>query len=336
MSPLPVAASTSTARRPAGGVGVSLYDAQLIGGAGDVIVRGTAAGGIGIQFGYGSAITTTTGSIGLYGIGADFGLDIADGALDTDSGDITLDGTATAATAIAGVRVTGDGLVTNGGDITVTGNSAGGVGVQLGDGGTFAIGSGGGAITIDGTGIDAGVLMQGNQVASAGGAVSITGTGATTGVSLDGSEVDSAGGGIDIDGTASAAGGVGVSLYDAQLIGGAGDVIVRGTAAGGIGIQFGYGSAITTTTGSIGLYGIGADFGLDIADGALDTDSGDITLDGTATAATAIAGVRVTGDGLVTNGGDISGDRQQCRWRGRAAGRWRYVRDRQRRRRDHH
>ena len=289
-----------------GGAGVYLYDAQLTGGAGDVIVRGTAAAGIGIQFGYGSAISTTTGAIGLYGTGADFGLDIADGALDTDSGDITLEGTATATTATAGVRVTGNGLVTNGGDIRVTGTSAGGVGVQLGDGSAFAIGSGGGAITIEGTGIDAGVLMQGNQVSSSGGAVSITGTGTTTGVSLDGSEIDSAGGGIDIEGTASAAGGSGVSLSNAQLIGGAGDVTVRGTAAAGVGVLLANGAGISTTTGAISLYGTGADFGLDIADGALDTGSGDITLEGTATAATAIAGVRVTGDGLTTNGGDIT------------------------------
>src|SRR5690606_6210904 len=123
--------------------------------------------------------------------------------------------------------------------------------------------------------IDAGVLMQDNQVASGGGAVSITGIGGDLGVSLQASDIDSAGGDIDIDGSASAPGGAGVYLYDAQLTGGAGDVIVRGTAAAGIGIQFGYGSAISTTTGAIGLYGTGADFGLDIADGALDTDSGD-------------------------------------------------------------
>ena len=286
-------------------VGVLLSSLAVVGGSGDVLIDGLSSAGIGILFEYGASVSTTTGAIGLYGTGADFGLDIADGALDTVSGDITLDGTATAADAVAGVRVTGDGLTTNGGDITITGSSAGGVGVQLGDGGAFAIGSGGGAITIEGTGIDAGVLMQDNQVASGGGAVSITGTGGDLGVSLYGSDIDSAGGDIDIDGTASAAGGAGVYLYDAQLTGGAGDVIVRGTAAAGIGIQFGYGSAISTTTGAIGLYGTGADFGLDIADGALDTDSGDITLEGTATAATATAGVRVTGNGLVTNGGDI-------------------------------
>ena len=288
------------------GIGVYSEGVDLIGGAGDVTVTGIAPLGIGILFGDGAGVSTTTGAIGLYGTGADFGLDIADGALDTDSGDITLEGTATATTATAGVRVAGDGLVTNGGDITVTGTSAGGVGVQLGDGSAFAIGSGGGAITIEGLGIDAGVLMQGNQVASGEGAVSITGTGANVGVALDGSEIDSAGGAIDIEGSATGTGATGVSLYAAQLIGGAGDVTVTGSAVAGIGIALANGSSVSTTTGAIGLYGTGADFGLDITDGALDTDSGDITLDGTATATTATAGVRVTGDGLVTNGGDIT------------------------------
>ena len=284
---------------------VLLSEIDVIGASGDISVRGISQLGNGVLFEYGASISTATGAIGLYGTGADFGLDIADGAIDTDSGDITLEGTATAATAIAGVRVTGDGLTTDGGDIRVTGTSAGGVGVQLGDGSTFAIGSGGGAISIEGTGIDVGVLMQLNDVASGGGAVSVTGTGAFFGVSLEASDIDSAGGSIDIEGTASASGGSGVSLVGTQLIGGAGDVTVRGTAADGIGLLLARGTNISTTTGSIGLYGTGADFGLDITDGALDTDSGDITLEGTATAATAIAGVRVTGGGLTTDGGDI-------------------------------
>ena len=288
-------------------VGTLVSSLQIIGGSGDVGITGTSANGIGLQFADGAGVDTTTGAIGLYGTGAGFGLDIADGALDTDSGDITLVGEATATDATAGVRVTGDGLTTDGGDITVRGTSAGGVGVQLGDGSDpFAVGSGGGAILIEGTGVTAGVLMQDNQVDSGGGAVTITGEGGALGVSLDDGSVDSGGGDIAIEGTADDADGIGVSLYAAQLTGGAGDVIVRGTAAGGIGIALADGSGIDTTTGAIGLYGTGAGFGLDIADGALDTDSGDITLVGEATAADATAGVRVTGDGLVTNGGDIT------------------------------
>jgi hypothetical protein len=289
----------------ASGAGVSLYDVQLTGGAGDVIVRGTAAGGIGIEFGYGSTISTTTGAIGLYGTGADFGLDIADGALDTDSGDITLDGTATAATAIAGVRVTGPGLVTNGGDITVTGTSAGGVGVQLGDGTAFAIGSGGGAITIDGTGIAAGVLMQGNQVASGGGAVSITGSGGDLGVSLDGSDIDSAGGDIDIEGTASAVGGTGIDLAGARLLAGSGRVDIFGSAATGTGVRFDGASGIATTTGDISLTGIGQEVGLALDGGEFTTDSGHIDLRGRGMGAESAGLVIGNGVNIVTDGGGI-------------------------------
>ena len=286
-------------------VGVELSDLEVIAWAGDVVIDGSAAAGIGILFEDGASVSTTTGAIGLYGTGADFGLDIADGALDTDSGDITLDGTATAADAVAGVRVTGDGLVTNGGDITVTGSSAGGVGVQLGDGGAFAIGSGGGAITIDGTGIDAGVLMDGNQVASGGGAVSITGSGTDVGVSLDGSDIDSNGGDIDIDGTASVVGGVGIDLAGARLLAGTGQVNIFGNAATGTGVRFDSASAIATTTGDISLTGIGEDVGLTLDGGEFTTDSGHIDLRGRGTGAESAGLVIGNGVSIVTDGGGI-------------------------------
>ncbi len=290
----------------AGAIGVYADGVDLTSGAGALTVIGDAAQGVGIQFANGAGVTTTTGAIGLYGTGATFGLDVGNGAITTNSGNITLDGTATAANATAGVRVTGTGLATNGGTIVVTGNSAGGVGVQLGDGSNpFAVGSSGGAITIHGVGVDAGVLMQNNQVTSGGGAVAITGSGAALGVSLTNGGVDSAGGNVDVNGDASAAGGVGVVLSAAPLSSGAGHVIVHGDAAQGVGIQFANGAGVTTTTGAIGLYGTGATFGLDVGNGAITTNSGNITLDGTATAANATAGVRVTGTGLATNGGTI-------------------------------
>lgn len=145
----------------AGAIGVYADGVDLTSGAGALTVIGDARRGVGIQFANGAGVTTTTGAIGLYGTGATFGLDVGNGAITTNSGNITLDGTATAANATAGVRVTGTGLATNGGTIVVTGNSAGGVGVQLGDGSNpFAVGSSGGAITIHGVGVDAGVLMQ--------------------------------------------------------------------------------------------------------------------------------------------------------------------------------
>ncbi len=286
-------------------VGVHVDAISLISGVGDLTVAGSAPLGVGVLFANGAGVSTTSGAISLVGEGANFGLDLGDGALDTDSGDITLDGTALAATATAGVRMTGGGLTTSGGDISVTGSSAGGAGVQLGDGGAFAIGSGGGAITIEGTGIDAGVLMQGNQVASAGGAVSITGAGATTGVSLDGSDLDSAGGDIGIDGTASASGGTGVDLSDARMSSGAGNVAVLGNATAGTGVSFGGDAGITTTTGGISLTGIGADVGLVINGGQLVTDSGHFDLRGRGTGSASDGLVIGPNVSIVTDGGGI-------------------------------
>ena len=97
--------------------------------------------------------------------------------------------------------------------------------------------------------------------------------------------IDSGGGEIHVVGAASAAAGVGVHSYGFDLIGGAGDVTVDGSAPLGIGVLFANGAGVSTTTGAITLIGQGANFGLDIADGAIDTDSGNISLTGDARAA---------------------------------------------------
>jgi filamentous hemagglutinin family protein len=266
----------------AGATGVLVDGVSLVGGTGHVTVDGSAPLGIGVLFANGASATTTTGAITLLGLGADFGLDIADGAIDTDSGDLTLVGTALAASATAGVRVTGSGLATDGGDITVTGTSAGGVGVQLGGRGPFVLGSGGGDIAVTGSGVDAGVWMIGNTANSGGGDIDITGT---------------ASGGNTSNG---------VLLDATRLIGGAGDVTVQGTSALGTGIRFANGSGASTTSGAIQLSGTGANQGLVITGGTVTTQSGDLTLIGNALAGTATAGVLVTGGGLTTAGGDIT------------------------------
>lgn len=261
-------------------IGVYSYGVDLIGGAGDVTVDGSSPLGVGILLANGAGIGTTTGAITLIGEGANFGLDIADGAIDTDSGDISLTGDALAAGATAGVRVAGGGLSTNGGSIAVTGSSAGGVGVQLGDGGAFAIDSNGGAISIDGTGVTAGVSMQGNTV-------------------------DSGGGAIDVAGIASGAGAIGVDLTDARLIGTSGDVTVLGNAAAGTGVNFAGQSGISTTTGGIGVTGIGATVGLALTGGELSTDSGHFDLRGRGTGAASDGLVIGQGISIATNGGGI-------------------------------
>ncbi|HWS79298.1 MAG TPA: filamentous hemagglutinin N-terminal domain-containing protein, partial [Thermomonas sp.] len=264
----------------ANAIGVYSYGIDLVGGAGDVTVDGSAPLGIGVLFANGAGVSTTTGAITLIGEGANFGLDIADGAIDTDSGDITLMGDALDPGATAGVRVAGAGLSTNGGSILVTGTSAGGVGVQLGDGGAFAIGSGGGDIGISGTGVTAGVLMAGNTV-------------------------DSGGGDIDVTGIASGASGIGVDLSNAQLIGTTGDVYVFGNAAAGTGVVFAGQSGISTTTGAIGVTGIGATVGLALTGGTLSTDSGHFDLRGRGTGAASDGLVIGQGVSIATDGGGI-------------------------------
>lgn len=289
----------------AGAIGVNADGVGLTSGAGALHVAGNAPQGVGIQFLNGAGVTTTTGAIGLYGTGASFGLDVANGGITTNSGNITLDGTATAATATAGVRVTGNGLVTNGGTIQVTGHSAGGAGVQLGDGSNpFAVGSSGGAISISGVGVNAGVLMQNNQVNSGGGAVAITGSGNALGVSLSNGGVTSAGGDIDINGDAAASGGVGVDL-NATLTSGAGAVKVRGIAASGSGLQLGAASGINTTTGGIALTGVGVTSGLTIGGGTIATTSGHVDLRGRSTGANSDGLAIANGVTVSSNGGGI-------------------------------
>ncbi len=261
-------------------VGVYLDGMRLVGGTGEVTIDGSAPLGSGILFANGASVSTMSGGISLIGEGANFGLDLGDGALDTDSGDIYLYGNALSSGATAGVRMLSGGLNTNGGDITVTGNSAGGVGVQLGDGGAFAIGSGGGAIAINGTGV-------------------------TGGVQLTGATMASGNGDIDIEGTASGVDALGVSLDGMAVNGGAGDVTVKGSAALGSGILFANDAGISTTSGAITLIGIGDSVGLSLDGGEFVTESGHIDLRGRGLGANSDGLLIGSGINIATNGGGI-------------------------------
>ena len=260
--------------------GVYLDKMRLSAGTGDITVDGSSPLGVGVVFANGAGISTTSGAIGLIGEGANFGLDLGDGALDTDTGDITLSGTALSATATAGVRMTGGSLATNGGTVTVTGDSAGGVGVLLGDGGAFAIGSSGGAIAINGKGVTGGVQLTGATLASGGGS-------------------------IDIEGTASGANATGVSLDGMVVNGGTGNVTINGSAALGSGLSFANGAGISTTSGAITLTGIGNDVGLSLDGGEFTTEDGHIDLRGRGLGASS-DGLRIgRGISIATNGGGI-------------------------------
>ena len=81
-------------------------------------------------------------------------------------------------------------------------------------------------------------------------AIGINGSGVTAGVLMQGNNVDSGGGDIDVNGDATL--GTGVDLTGAQLIGGAGDISVFGYSGLGIGVDLSAQSRISTTTGAIG------------------------------------------------------------------------------------
>ena len=154
-----------------------------------------------------------------------------------------------------------------------------------------------------------GVGLANSTISTAGGNVLIrgssTGTGVTAGVSMQGNTVDSGGGAIDVAGIASGAGAIGVDLTDARLIGTSGDVTVLGNAAAGTGVNFAGQSGISTTTGGIGVTGIGATVGLALTGGELSTDSGHFDLRGRGTGAASDGLVIGQGISIATNGGGI-------------------------------
>ncbi len=154
---------------------------------------------------------------------------------------------------------------------------------------------------------DTGVELIDTSITTAGGNVLIRGasTGVTAGVLMQDNNVDSGGGDIDVTGIASGAGGVGVDLANAQLIGSTGDVDVLGNAAAGTGVAFAGRSSISTTTGAIGVTGIGAKVGLALTGGTLSTDSGHFDLRGRGTGAASDGLLIGAGVDIATAGGGI-------------------------------
>ncbi|MEG2941607.1 MAG: filamentous hemagglutinin N-terminal domain-containing protein [Thermomonas sp.] len=268
--------------------GVALAGSSLTSTGGDISVIGDAAGGTGVQFwsvydsdsgtNVYSSITTDSGAItldstGLRGLGLN-GIDLA-----TDSGDITLAGTALDEYATAAVFIGSGGITTNGGDITITG-TGGATGVWLYQGDVI---SNGGDITIAGEGFHYGVQVWENLVSSGAGS-------------------------IDIDGTATGSDSTGLNVRDAAFVATSGDITLSGSAAQGLGaffggISYGPGSSVTTGSGAISVISTGLS-GLNVGDVPFTTDTGSITLQGTALGDD--FGVYVGAGGLSSNGGDIT------------------------------
>ena len=268
--------------------GVALAGSSLASTGGDISVVGDAAGGNGVQFwsvydsvtgtDIYSSITTGSGAItvdstGLRGLGLD-GIDLV-----TDSGDITVAGTALDEYATAAVFIGSGGITTNGGDITITG-TGGSTGVWLYEG---DLTSNGGDITVVGEGFHYGVQVWDNLVSSGAGDIIVTGT-ATGGDST------------------------GVNVRDGSFASTSGDITLTGDAEYGTGIFFGTtgygsGSSVTTTSGAISVISTGLS-GLNVGDVPFTTDTGNITLQGTALGDD--FGVYVGAGGLSSNGGDIT------------------------------
>ena len=263
--------------------GVALAGTTLTSTTGDISVVGDAIGGSGILFwtpgSIAPAITTSSGAITLSSTGAN-GLGLEGLGIATDTGDITIVGTATDVDATAAVFVSSSGLQTNGGDITITGTNAGGTGVWLYEG---DVSSNGGAITIVGEGFHYGVQVWDSLVSSGVGDIAVTGT-------------------------ATGSDSTGVNVRDGAFASTSGDITITGDAEYGEGMFFGTtgygsGSSVTTGSGAISVISTGLS-GLNASDVPFTTDTGNITLQGTALGDD--FGVYVGAGGLTSNGGDIT------------------------------
>ena len=263
--------------------GVALAGTTLTSTTGDISVVGDAIGGSGILFwtpgSIAPTITTTSGAIMLTSTGAN-GLGLEGLGIATDTGDITIVGTATDVDATAAVFVSSSGLQTNGGDITITGTNAGGTGVWVYQG---DLSSNGGDITIVGEGFHYGVQVWDSLVSSGVGDTAVTGT-------------------------ATGSDSTGVNVRDGAFASTSGDITITGDAEYGEGMFFGTtgsgsGSSVTTSSGAISVISTGLS-GLNASDVPFTTDTGSITLQGTALGDD--FGVYVGAGGLSTNGGDIT------------------------------
>lgn len=193
-----------------------------IGGAGTLDNQGVWIDASSIGNGTGAIIISGTGSTTATGTG-NGGVTISNGArVETDFGDIEVGG------------IAGSG----------TGSLAG---VSLLDGGT-TIYSENGMISLSGTGAsddetgNHGIHLSLGTVetGTGGGKISLIGSGGAGGLFINGGSILTSGGSIDLIGSALAGDNTGVDLSNAQLIGGEGTVLVKGTGSGS-------GLAISTT-----------------------------------------------------------------------------------------
>ncbi|RAR57606.1 filamentous hemagglutinin family protein [Paraburkholderia unamae] len=294
--------------------GVYLYDSGIQTGGGSISVTGNAEfaagtdnGGVVVAGDYsgtagGSAAdafsVTGSGTIGLTGTASNgnsstatngnaYGVLVGDATLAAQSGNITLNGTATAPGMTTGgyaigvdvidatIRTTSTGAIGLTGTATSTGY---GYGIAISG---SALNTGGGDATMNGTlnvsAIGSGTVPAQNaygfaigtsSISTGGGNVSITGTASSavsdphvaTGALLTGTTVDTTSGNVTVVGTGQSASGAvdyknGTWIYDSKLTTTTGNVSITGNSnALGNGVLFSY-SGVSSTGGSITFYG---------------------------------------------------------------------------------
>ncbi|MBC8635304.1 filamentous hemagglutinin N-terminal domain-containing protein [Caballeronia sp. EK] len=232
-----------------------------INGSAPVDAVGDARGlGYGVNVEGGSTLQTTTGAIALTGDGVTGGVKVGGSAgnstrassITSTAGEISLNGTGSSAG--TGVILTGANLSSGGGAISVTGT-----------GGT------GGAST--------GVAMSGGSLSTTTGNVTLTGNSSTgVGVAINGATLDATGGGaITVSGTGSSQG---VALSDGALRSATGNLSVIGNSAAGNAVSISD-ATLSTSAGAISVTGTGLAGGVTLSSTDVGSVTGNVTIDGT-------------------------------------------------------
>lgn len=222
---------------------------------GSIEISGTSTDGGGLRFS-GNAyegMSSGGGNIRLFGEGATAGTVLVGGGygmnyLDSDGGDITIIGTASAVDAV-GVLVEVPEISSGAGDVAVTGTSVLGTGIQFNNAGVTTTS---GAISLTGIGATVGLGVGTGLLETDTGHIDLRGHGSAAGaeglVIGEGMAIDTAGGGIDLSGQGGGAGvrietGASVDAGDSLVVlragnNGIGDaVVIEGTISSALGVN---------------------------------------------------------------------------------------------------
>ncbi len=302
-----------------GFAGISFANASLDSNGGSILMYGQSDTANGFASSYASGIrldavdlSTGGGNLLLRGAstGADAGSDdagvlVTGGSLDVGNGGIRIVGEG--AQFVSGVRIATGPL--QAGSIDIRGLASGsGDGIVLS---SYAIGTSGGDIFLDGRGGGAGVTVSYAGFDSSGGDIVVHGEGGTgNGVDLFGS-ISSGGGQVSLDGSSAQAEGLVFQAgYGGGIVSAGGDVFLSGVGATGGSVLVGNGYGTTTVDsggGAIDIFGSASGasaVGVTLSQLPVLAGVGDISVTGLSAAGTSIA--FSAGSSLTTTSGDIS------------------------------